>query len=124
MGPLRRLFIVLLLVAAPVAGLPDARAQGDAATWPRQALTVVSGTATHRFEVEVAATPALRQRGLMFRDDVPAGTGMLFLFPGEGAIHMWMKNTYVPLDMLFIAADGRVVNIAEETVPLSSEIVS
>jgi hypothetical protein len=65
--------------------------------------------------LEVAADPAARARGLMGRREVPAGTGMVFLYPDDVAEAYWMKNTLVPLSIAFVAADGRVVSVAEMT---------
>jgi uncharacterized membrane protein (UPF0127 family) len=65
--------------------------------------------------LEVAADPAARARGLMGRTEVPEGTGMVFLYPGDVAEAYWMKNTLVPLSIAFVAADGRVVSVAEMT---------
>ncbi len=72
---------------------------------------VVFGSDTVR--AEVANTPALRSRGLMYRDAVPEGTGMLFVFDTEGERSFWMQNTYVALDLAFIDADFRVVDIQQ-----------
>lgn len=71
----------------------------------------------HVFKVESAQTPEMRALGLMFRRDLAADAGMLFDFGQAQPVSMWMKNTLIPLDMLFIDADGRIVNIAERTVP-------
>jgi len=65
--------------------------------------------------LEVAADPAARARGLMGRSELPEGTGMVFLYPGDVAEAYWMKNTLVPLSIAFVAADGRVVSVAEMT---------
>jgi uncharacterized membrane protein (UPF0127 family) len=65
--------------------------------------------------LEVAADPAARARGLMGRTEVPGGTGMVFLYPRDVAEAYWMKNTLVPLSIAFVAADGRVVSVAEMT---------
>jgi uncharacterized membrane protein (UPF0127 family) len=65
--------------------------------------------------LEVAADPATRARGLMERERVPPGTGMVFLYPADVAESFWMKNTLVPLSIAFVAADGRVVSVAEMT---------
>lgn len=73
----------------------------------------------HRFTVELASTPEERAQGLMFRKALAPDAGMLFDFKELGPVAMWMKNTLIPLDMLFIARDGRIVRIAERTVPLS-----
>jgi hypothetical protein len=71
-----------------------------------------------RFSVEVADDAAERARGLMFRDDMPAGAGMLFVYPEAGPVSFWMKNTLIPLDMVFADAAGRVVHVHENAVPL------
>ena len=60
----------------------------------------------------------------MFRRELPRDAGMLFIYDAEATLTMWMKNTYLPLDMLFIAADGSIINIAERTVPQSMQIIS
>ena len=65
--------------------------------------------------LEVAADPATRARGLMERERVPPGTGMVFLYPADVAESFWMKNTLVPLSIAFVAADGRVVSVVEMT---------
>ena len=78
-------------------------------------LVIETGDAAHAFEVEVAATEKERQIGLMFRRKMAANAGMLFDYIRPQRVSMWMKNTYIPLDMLFIAANGRVVNIAKPT---------
>lgn len=77
----------------------------------------------HEFTVEVADTPQARGTGLMFRKELAEDAGMLFDFHREEPVYFWMKNTYVPLDMIFIAADGRIVRIAENTTPLSEKVV-
>ena len=70
--------------------------------------------------VEVAATPEAQARGLMYRRVLADGQGMLFVFPAEAPHQFWMKNTFIPLDMIFIAADGRIVGIHPNATPLST----
>lgn len=77
-----------------------------------------------KFEVEVVDTDETRSKGLMFRKSMPDDHGMLFDFRREEPVYFWMKNTYIPLDMIFIAADGRIVSIAHDTTPLSEATVS
>ena len=83
-------------------------------------LTIVTTDGTrHRFRVEVADTHRERSRGLMYRTELAADAGMLFDFERERPVAMWMVNTFIPLDMLFIDARGTVVRIAENTEPRS-----
>ena len=77
----------------------------------------------HAFTVELALTPDQRARGLMERDQMAADRGMLFDFGLSRRVAMWMKNTYLPLDMLFIREDGTIARIAADTLPLSEEII-
>jgi uncharacterized membrane protein (UPF0127 family) len=88
-----------------------------------QPLEIVSKAGVHTFAVEMAVTPEDQARGLMFRRELPEGQGMLFDFQREQPATFWMKNTYVSLDMIFIRADGRILRIAENTVPLSEALV-
>ena len=86
-------------------------------------LEIASKTGVHSFTVEVVATDEERAKGLMFRRELPEGRGMLFDFKREQPVAFWMRNTYVPLDMIFIRADGRILRIAENTEPLSTKII-
>jgi uncharacterized membrane protein (UPF0127 family) len=86
-------------------------------------LEIASKTGVHSFTVEVVATDEERAKGLMFRRELPEGRGMLFDFRRERPVAFWMKNTYVPLDMIFIRADGRILRIAENTEPMSESLV-
>ena len=84
---------------------------------------VVEGAAgsRHSFEVEIADTPQMQAIGLMFRERMDPDHGMLFTFAQERVVKFWMKNTPIPLDMLFIAADGEIKKIHENAVPESLE---
>jgi len=94
-----------------------------AAAQTLERLEIVTKSGVHVFDVELALTPEQRSTGLMYRKELAPGRGMLFDFEGEGPIAMWMKNTYVSLDMFFIRADGRIARIAENTVPLSEATI-
>jgi len=89
----------------------------------QQTLEIASNSGVYVFSVDLAVTNEERQRGLMYRRSVPEFYGMLFDFKDEQEVQMWMKNTYVPLDMIFIQADGRIHSIAENTVPESERII-
>jgi uncharacterized protein len=88
-----------------------------------QTLEIASKTGVHVFSVELAVTDEERERGLMFRRSVPESTGMLFDFKRDQEVTMWMKNTYVSLDMIFIQSDGRIRRIAENTETESLKII-
>ncbi len=118
---LRRGF--LLIVAALVLLAPDAAYAASDPGMRREPLTIVTSMGRFRFEAEIADTPETRTRGLMFRRSMGENEGMLFDFKFDQPISMWMRNTYIPLDMIFILADGRVNAIAENTKPLSRDII-
>ncbi|MFQ5973407.1 MAG: DUF192 domain-containing protein [Alphaproteobacteria bacterium] len=90
----------------------------------RSELEIVSGPERYRFSVEVAVTPGQKAQGLMFRQSLAADAGMLFLYDRENIHTMWMRNTFVPLDMLFITSDGRIAHIVERTIPQSIQQIS
>lgn len=96
----------------------------DAAAKNIQTLEIVTKSGVHVFTVEVASTEQEKATGLMYRQELPDGRGMLFDFSPEQPISMWMKNTFIPLDMIFIRSDGRISRIAENTEPQSLAIIS
>ena len=98
-------------------------AVGPARLAERQTLEIASKTGVHAFSVEIADNDAERAKGLMFRKELPVGQGMLFDFDHEQDVAMWMQNTYISLDMIFIRGDGRILRIAENTEPLSTRII-
>ena len=114
-----RLIRAALLLAAVLPA--QAAAQDRLVTFDRDELTIQSDATGehHRFDVELAQTFEQRAQGLMFRRSLPWDAGMLFLYQRAGRASMWMRNTLIPLDMLFIERDGRIAHIAQRTVPLS-----
>jgi hypothetical protein len=110
--------LALMLLAPP----QNAGAQGGAVAG-LEPLTIVGASGRHAFQVEVMRTPEQRARGLMHRQFMPADRGMLFDFKQTEPVAMWMQNTYISLDMLFIRADGTIARIAERTEPLSTRTI-
>ncbi|MCW2282657.1 uncharacterized membrane protein (UPF0127 family) [Rhodoblastus acidophilus] len=94
---------------------------GETATEP---LILETSGGPKTLDVEVARDPAARERGLMYRRYMPENRGMLFDFGRSETVLMWMKNTYIPLDMIFISRDGKVTHIEADTEPLSQAIIS
>jgi uncharacterized protein len=111
----RRAAVAAAVLIVSLAGPGAARAQ--------QTLEIVTARGVHTFAVELADNDEERSRGLMFRRELPEGTGMLFDFKQDLNITMWMKNTYISLDMIFIRSDGRIHRIAENTEPESERII-
>jgi uncharacterized protein len=106
-------FMVALVQAAPAS-----------IAFEESALTIDAAHDSFEFQVELAVSPEQRSRGLMFRESLDEDRGMLFDFGRPQVASMWMRNTYVPLDMLFIDADGRITQIAANTQPLSDTVVA
>ncbi len=113
----RRLAATVVLLVLGVAAHPTLAADF-------QPLEIATKNGVQVFSVEFVNTDEQRARGLMYRREVPEGQGMLFDFERDQEVSMWMENTYVSLDMIFIRADGRITRIAENTEPLSRRIVS
>ncbi|MBM3628372.1 MAG: DUF192 domain-containing protein [Alphaproteobacteria bacterium] len=115
---MRRRLVLPLLAAAVLSARHAAAQVGQRAVdFPRSSLVIESSGRTHRFTVEVADNDQRRALGLMHRDSMPADHGMVFDFKQDQPVAMWMRNTRIPLDMLFIDRDGRVVNIHARAVP-------
>jgi len=115
-------FFELRWIAA-LAALLGMLAQSAPARAAEEMLEIVTASGVHVFTVEVARTDEERAKGLMFRKELPEGRGMLFDFKPDQHVSMWMRNTYIPLDMLFINGDGTIRRIAENTVPLSEKTI-
>jgi uncharacterized protein len=112
---------LILICLALVASLQPATAQEAARV---EQVTVVTDSEAVIFTAEIADTDELRSRGLMFRHRLPEDRAMLFNFGDPRPVAMWMKNTYISLDMLFVRADGTIAAVAENTEPLSLQTIS
>ena len=110
-------WVVASFIALCAIGVGGARAASV------QPLEIVTKNGVHVFSVEMATTEQEKETGLMYRKELADGKGMLFDFSPEQEVSMWMKNTYISLDMIFIKADGRILRIAENTEPLSTKII-
>jgi hypothetical protein len=108
-------FAFVLVLAASV-GVTAQGAEADS-------LEIVTSTGRHAFQIEIANNDATRERGLMDRRYLAADRGMLFEFDREAPVSFWMKNTYIPLDMIFIAPSGVVTHIAANAEPLSERVI-
>jgi uncharacterized protein len=86
-------------------------------------IEIVTSSGVHAFAVELATNDAERERGLMFRKELPDGHGMLFDFQTDQPVSFWMHNTYLPLDMIFIQGSGRISHIAENAEPMSDTLI-
>lgn len=126
----RRTALALGLAGGAAATFGTARAEDAEPTGPQPTLPTLPLTIStadgklHHFSVEVARTPREQEVGLMFRRSVSTDGGMLFVWARPQVSQMWMENTLVPLDMVFIGEDGTIGSIAENTVPQSLAIIS
>lgn len=118
-----RLASVVALALGVLSVLPKPAEAQNAPPSGLEPLTIVTASGRHAFQVEVMRTPDQRARGLMHRQFMPADRGMLFDFKQVEPVAMWMQNTYISLDMLFIRADGTVARIAERAEPLSTRTI-
>jgi len=117
-------FWLLGAIAGLMMNLAIANEELDAAFEKDTLIIEASKFACHRFDVYIAANNRQRARGLMHVRDLPPTSGMLFVYDDARSISMWMKNTYISLDMVFARADGSVVTVAHDTEPLSLRSVS
>lgn len=120
---MRRAFGFVLLFWLGLVSSAFALAE-DAQISKLEPVTVAGENSVAMFTAEIADTEELRARGLMFRHILPEDRAMLFDFGKPRPVSMWMKNTIISLDMLFIRSDGTIAAIAENTVPKSLDVVS
>ncbi|MDJ0448003.1 DUF192 domain-containing protein [Methylocystis sp. JR02] len=114
--PIFRAFFPVIILCLAMVG-----ARAEAAL---ERLEIITESGAHEFQVELADKPSERSKGLMYRKSMPQNQGMLFDFHVEGPVMMWMKNTYIPLDMIFLSRQGVVTRVAANTVPMSEEVIS
>ena len=126
---MNRRLALLIIACLAVGGItacrePAAKIPGSVASldndFPRDVLVIEANDgARHEFEIYLALVPKTQQRGLMFVREMPDTTGMLFVYDSDNMRSMWMKNTYIPLDMVFATSDGKVSSVIHNTQPLS-----
>ena len=116
----RRVSFLVGIFLIGLAGIGQAQ---ELQHFDRSSLVVATAAGPQKFVVEMALTPAQQEQGLMYRRKLAPDAGMLFDFVATQSRAFWMKNTLIPLDMLFIEASGRIADIHERAVPLSEEII-
>ena len=118
-GPAAVALLLASLALLPTTSRANDPAREPLRSFPQSDLLVEAGGKVHRFRVWLAATEPRREQGLMWVRELKPREGMLFVFDSPQIASFWMKNTLIPLDLLFIAADGRVIRIAANATPLS-----
>ncbi len=107
----------ILVLAVSAALFASAEAAG------RATIEIVSKNGVHAFDVQLATNDAERERGLMYVKSLPEGQGMLFDFQHDEPVSFWMHNTYISLDMIFIAGNGQILHIVQNAKPLSDALI-
>ena len=120
-----RILKTLAIIVTVIIALSAFEFPGNASKAATITCSIYRGDALIKtYDVEVVDTEASFRKGLMYRKKLPEDKGMIFDFAIPRITSFWMKNTYIPLDIIFIGIDGRIVNIAENTTPLSEELIS
>ncbi len=116
---LSRRAMLMAIALSALAGSAHAQLQ----TFTKSKLLIETTKGKFPFDIELALTPAQMEQGLMYRRTMAADAGMLFDYGDPQPIAMWMKNTFIPLDMIFVAKDGKVVDVHERAVPMSLDTI-
>jgi uncharacterized membrane protein (UPF0127 family) len=116
-------YLWLLIVFFSILAAPAVQGAQPPSQFEQEPVWIETAADRFEFQVEIAATPAQRSRGLMFREHLAADRGMLFDFERPQPVTMWMRNTLISLDMLFVRDDGRISRIVAETEPLSDRTI-
>ena len=118
-------FLCALLLWSGATAAPSSDAQELDKAFARSTLKIATPDAQlHKIDIWIADNDARRQRGLMFVEQMADDAGMLFIYPQPQPISMWMKNTHLSLDMLFVSANGRVHRVVANTKPMSTDTIS
>ncbi len=123
-GVIAAFFVLIFCAAVPGHAKEPGASPPPAVKMAIEPIEIVTASGAHRLRVEVARTPDQRERGLMFRTSLPADGGMLFDFHEERPVAMWMKNTPLSLDMVFVSRAGKVVSLALAAEPYSERVIS
>lgn len=117
-----RLAIFLIIFSLNISNLTSGNLFGG--DFERSTVSVITKTSFHQFRVEVAKTEEQHRLGLMFRRKLDRDAGMLFIFDIPKILKIWMKNTFIPLDILFIDSQGVIISIKERALPMSLQTIS
>jgi uncharacterized membrane protein (UPF0127 family) len=112
-----------VLVGAGLLAFSGAARAEQLATFSKSKLVIETAKGKFPFDIELALTPPQMEQGLMFRRSLAADAGMLFDYGDPQPVAMWMKNTLIPLDMVFIGKDGTIVDFRERAVPMSLDTI-
>ena len=118
------MLLLRTLVAAALLGLAGLGARAELSAFKTSTLTIDTADGPQHFTIELALSPQEQEQGLMYRTRLAPDAGMLFVFPKTQTATFWMKNTLIPLDMLFIAGDGHIADIHERAIPLSEALIA